>query len=77
MTIEEPSYMMFARANVREGLSSSPAVVKALLARIDNAEAEEARKTERLAEHRRLAAQPIEDRDGADSAAMYAKERKA
>lgn len=32
---EEPSYMMFARANVRDGLPSTPAVVKELLDRID------------------------------------------
>jgi|GEM_PF-3109477 len=32
---EEPSYMMFARSNVRGGAMSSPLVVKSLLARID------------------------------------------
>lgn len=35
---EEPSYMMFARANVRDGLQSSPSIVRALLARIDRLE---------------------------------------
>ena len=38
-TVEEPSYMMFARANVRDGLPTSPAAVKALLDRIDRLEA--------------------------------------
>lgn len=38
MTIEEPSYMMFARANVKDGLMSTPSVVKELLARIDRLE---------------------------------------
>jgi len=37
---EEPSYMMFARANVRDDLPSPPSIVKALLLRIDNLEAE-------------------------------------
>lgn len=32
---EEPSYMMFARANVASGLMSTPSVVASLLARID------------------------------------------
>ena len=32
---EEPSYMMFARANVRDNMATSPAVVRELLARID------------------------------------------
>ena len=36
---EEPSYMMFARANVRDNMATSPAVVQALLARIDSLEA--------------------------------------
>lgn len=36
---EEPSYMMFAKANVRDGLSSSPSVVRELLARIARLEA--------------------------------------
>jgi len=31
----------------------------------------------RLAEHRNLTRQPIEDRDGADSAALYAAERRS
>jgi len=31
---EEPSYMMFAKANVRDGLQTSPSVVRELLARI-------------------------------------------
>jgi len=35
---EEPSYMMFARSNVRDGLMSTPSVVEALLARIDRLE---------------------------------------
>lgn len=35
---EEPSYMMFARANVRGGAMTSPLVVEALLARIDRLE---------------------------------------
>lgn len=38
--IEEPSYMMFARANVRGGISSSARVVSALLVRIDRLERE-------------------------------------
>lgn len=37
---EEPSYMMFARANVRGGISSSALIVEALLERIDRIEAE-------------------------------------
>lgn len=36
---EEPSYMMFARANVRGGAMSSPMVVERLLERIDRLEA--------------------------------------
>lgn len=32
---EEPSYLAFARANVRDDLSSSSSVVRGLLARID------------------------------------------
>ena len=32
---EEPSYLAFARANVRDAQPSSPAVVQELLARID------------------------------------------
>lgn len=32
---EEPSYLSFARANVRDGVTTSPKVVEALLARID------------------------------------------
>jgi hypothetical protein len=35
---EEPSYMMFARANVRDGFPTQPSVVKELLARIDRLE---------------------------------------
>ena len=38
MTIEEPSYLMFAKANVRDGLSSSPSIVRELLARLERAE---------------------------------------
>lgn len=34
-TPEEPSYLAFARANVRQGLTSSPAVVRPLVERID------------------------------------------
>lgn len=37
---EEPSYMAFARSNVRDGLMSTPSVVKELLARIGRLEAE-------------------------------------
>ena len=37
---EEPSYVMFARANVRDGLMTTPSVTKALLAHIDRLEAE-------------------------------------
>jgi hypothetical protein len=33
--VEEPAYIAFARANVREGLSSSAVLVRELLARID------------------------------------------
>jgi len=36
---EEPSYMMFARSNVRGGAMSSPLVVESLLSRIDRLEA--------------------------------------
>lgn len=36
--LEEPSYMMFARSNVRDGLMTSPAIVRALLDRIDRLE---------------------------------------
>jgi hypothetical protein len=36
--VEEPSYMMFARANVRGGAMTSPRIVEALLARIDRLE---------------------------------------
>ena len=32
---EEPSYLAFARANVRDGLNTSPQMVRELLARID------------------------------------------
>jgi len=32
---EEPSYLAFARANVKNGESSSPTIVRELLARID------------------------------------------
>lgn len=32
---EEPSYMMFARANVRDNVPTTPSVVKELLDRID------------------------------------------
>jgi hypothetical protein len=35
---EEPSYLMFARANVRDGLSTSPTIVQMLLDRIDRLE---------------------------------------
>jgi hypothetical protein len=35
---EEPSYMMFARANVRDGMPTSPTVVQRLLDRIDQLE---------------------------------------
>lgn len=35
---EEPSYIMFARANVRDGFETSPSVVKMLLDRIDRLE---------------------------------------
>lgn len=35
---EEPSYMMFARANVRDGMATSPTVVRMLLERIDRLE---------------------------------------
>jgi hypothetical protein len=38
VTKEEPSYMMFARANVRDGFQTPPSVVKALLERIDRLE---------------------------------------
>jgi hypothetical protein len=38
MEKEEPSYMMFARANVRDGYQTSPRVVRELLARIDRLE---------------------------------------
>jgi hypothetical protein len=41
---EEPSYMMFARANVRNSDMTPPAVVKALLDRIDRLEAEAKRR---------------------------------
>jgi hypothetical protein len=37
---EEPSYMMFARANVRDGRDSGPTVVNELLKRIDRLEEE-------------------------------------
>lgn len=36
---EEPSYMMFARANAEDGHQTPPSVVKALLERIDRLEA--------------------------------------
>jgi len=36
---EEPSYMMFARSNVRGGAMTSPLIVEALLSRIDRLEA--------------------------------------
>lgn len=36
---EEPSYMFFARANVRDGLMSTPSVVAGLVRRIDELEA--------------------------------------
>lgn len=34
----EPSYMLFARANVRDNMRSTPTVVRELLARIDRSE---------------------------------------
>jgi hypothetical protein len=34
----EPSYMLFARANVRDNMQSSPIIVRELLARIDRLE---------------------------------------
>jgi hypothetical protein len=37
-TKEEPSYMMFARANVKDNQLTTPLVVKALLERIDRLE---------------------------------------
>lgn len=37
---EEPSYMMFARANARDGVPSSPLIVEKLLERIDRLERE-------------------------------------
>ena len=40
MFTEEPSYLMFARANVRDGLMSPPSVVAGLLGRIDRLESE-------------------------------------
>lgn len=40
-SIEEPSYLAFARANVRDGQNTSPTIVKALLARIDALESAE------------------------------------
>jgi len=43
---------------------------EAILSKVDQKAAE------RLQEHRNLASQPMEDRDGYESAAMYAKERK-
>ena len=39
MEREEPSYMVFARANVRDGYQTPPSVVRELLARIDRLEA--------------------------------------
>jgi hypothetical protein len=38
MFTEEPSYMLFARANVRDKLPTTPTVVSALLERIDRLE---------------------------------------
>lgn len=38
--IEEPAYIMFARANVRDGMPTSPLIVKELLNRIDRLEAQ-------------------------------------
>ncbi|QED11680.1 hypothetical protein PP914_gp192 [Arthrobacter phage Qui] len=38
MDHEEPSYMMFAKANVRDGLDSSPTIVRELLTRIEHLE---------------------------------------
>lgn len=38
MEKEEPSYLMFAKANVRDGLPSSPTIVRALLDRIEKLE---------------------------------------
>jgi len=35
---EEPSYLMFARSNVRGGAMTSPLIVESLLARIDRDE---------------------------------------
>lgn len=35
MTTEEPSFLMFARANARDSLPTSPLVVKALVDHID------------------------------------------
>jgi hypothetical protein len=35
---EEPSYMLFARANVRDGMNSGPTTVNELLKRIDRLE---------------------------------------
>lgn len=40
MFTEEPSYMLFARAAVRDGLMSTPSVVAGLLSRIDRLESE-------------------------------------
>lgn len=40
MVVEEPSYMMFARDNVKIGVQTPPRIVEALLARIDRLEAE-------------------------------------
>jgi hypothetical protein len=45
--VEEPSYMMFARANVRDNMQTSPRVVKELLERIDRLEAEKKVRDER------------------------------
>lgn len=39
MYTEEPSYLFFARANVRDGLMSTPSVVAGLVRRIDELEA--------------------------------------
>lgn len=39
MEKEEPSYIMFARANVKDGVPTSPLIVKELLLRIDRLEA--------------------------------------
>lgn len=37
---DEPTYMLFARANVRDGMMTTPRVVESLLERIDRLEAD-------------------------------------